>query len=250
MKIAGIYIIKNKLNNKIYVGKSINIKSRLQAHKFYLTSNKRNKKTTNRYLYASVQKNGWENFECEIIECFLNFDSQTCEKYSKDRELYWMHYYGSYEQDKGYNLRRDSSTNHFVHEETKKLISVLNKGINNPNYNNHWSDIQKEKMSKIAIERHKSGIYGNEWKKKLSKSSSKMWEDENKKKKMAEKVRVKKQKYKFLQFNKDNVLLYSYNSMLEVINKNPKFKQSCIYSVCNGYKKSHMGYIWKKELKI
>lgn len=36
----------------------------------------------------------------------------------------------------GYNLRMDSSTKMIVHEETKKLLSKVNSGENNPNFGN------------------------------------------------------------------------------------------------------------------
>jgi hypothetical protein len=34
-----------------------------------------------------------------------------------------------------------------------------------------------------------------------------------------------------------------------IIKANPNFKWQNIYSVCNGYKPTYMGFIWKKELK-
>jgi len=42
-----------------------------------------------------------------------------------------------------------------VRDETKLIKSMSNKGENNPNYKNKWSDAQKQRMSEIAKERHK-----------------------------------------------------------------------------------------------
>jgi hypothetical protein len=61
---------------------------------------------------------------------------------------------------------------------------------------------------------------------------------------------TKKKKYKFLQYDKENNFLKEWDSVEEIISNNPNFKWQNIYSVCNDYKKSYMGFIWKKEFKI
>lgn len=61
---SGVYCIKNLLNNKSYVGSSINIKLRLQRHKNLL----KNKKHNNSYLQNSWNKYGEEYFSCYILE--------------------------------------------------------------------------------------------------------------------------------------------------------------------------------------
>ena len=45
--------------------------------------------------------------------------------------------YKSTDRQFGYNLRRDSSTQMIVHEETKQLLSEKYQGENNPNYGNN-----------------------------------------------------------------------------------------------------------------
>lgn len=247
MKKAGIYIIKNKLNNKVYIGKSVNITQRLIAHKHNLTKIVRDKRSTNRYLYNAVQKYGWSNFECSVLEEITNVN----DKLLLNRELYWIDYYNSTNSQYGYNLRRDSSTKCIVHEDTKSLISSLNKGKNNPNFNNKWTSDMKLSMSKIAKERHSSGLYyTQEWKDKISEASSRGWSDKEKVAKMAEKVRLKNSKYKFYQYDKELNLIEVHNSIHDIEIKNPSFKRQCIYSVCDGYKSSYKGYIWVKRLKI
>lgn len=44
---SGIYVIKNKINNKVYVGKAINIYRRIKAH---ITSLNTKDKNENRHL--------------------------------------------------------------------------------------------------------------------------------------------------------------------------------------------------------
>lgn len=79
-----IYKITNKLNNKIYIGQSVNPENRWFNHKS-------DKKT---YIGRALHKYGSENFNFEILEWTEDYDS---------RERYWIAYYNSY-GDAGYNL--------------------------------------------------------------------------------------------------------------------------------------------------
>lgn len=64
----GIYKIVNKINKKIYIGQSINIKIRLSVHKT-APFNKANK-AYDSPLYRAIRKYGIKNFSFEIlIEC-------------------------------------------------------------------------------------------------------------------------------------------------------------------------------------
>jgi group I intron endonuclease len=63
-KISGIYQIRNKINGKVYIGKSVNIHIRILRHK----SNANKGIHTNRYLQNSFNKYGMENFAFEILE--------------------------------------------------------------------------------------------------------------------------------------------------------------------------------------
>lgn len=63
-KIQGIYIIKNKINEKIYIGSSFNINNRFKQHKYLLMNNKHK----NKYLQNAWNKYGEYNFEFSIIK--------------------------------------------------------------------------------------------------------------------------------------------------------------------------------------
>ena len=95
----------------------------------------------------------------------------------------------------------------------------------NPNFNNKWSDEQKQRASKIQKERHEKGFYGDEWKKKVSIASSNMWKDEDKKKTMAERVAKAKLTFKFKQYDKQGNFIAEYTNIDDVIAKNPTFKK-------------------------
>lgn len=243
----GIYCIKHIESGKRYIGKSVCIERRIYTHKSKLTKPVRDPKQTNRHLYNAVQLYGWGSFEVEVLESFDVVDQDELSV----AELKWIDFYGTCNRENGYNLRRDSSTPNIVNEETRLIISENNKGSKNGNYGNYWGDDQKSNMSEIAKQRHMSGkFYGDEWRQKISEASSKMWEDTTKKRAMAKKVAKAKQKYKFYQFTKTGELIREWDSVEEIITNNQGYKWQNIYSVCNGYKKSYMGYVWKKELKI
>ena len=58
-----IYSIRNKINNKVYIGQTIKtLEHRLQGHL------KCAERGVDRKLYNSINKYGWENFEVKI-EC-------------------------------------------------------------------------------------------------------------------------------------------------------------------------------------
>jgi group I intron endonuclease len=241
----GIYAITNKLCEKRYVGKSKNVKERWYAHKWSLKKKKR-PKDCNIHLWNAVQKYGIENFEFTVLEEF-----ETCdEEVMKTRELFWMDFHKTTDRNFGYNLRRDSATKMIVHPETAAKISLLFQGEKNPNFGNNWSDSQKSRMSKIVKERHSSGkFYSKEWRAKIGQAASETWKDETLKRQMAAKISKIKEKWDFHQFDRSGNLLKIWTSIKEIVLENPTYKWQNIYSVCNGYKPTYHGFVWKKILK-
>jgi len=61
---TGIYYITNKINNKRYIGSSIDVQKRLSTH----FSRLRNNNHPNKYLQSAVIKYGLDNFEGRLIE--------------------------------------------------------------------------------------------------------------------------------------------------------------------------------------
>ena len=86
----GIYKITNKINGKVYIGQSIDIKRRWKDHRTHYKNGKYP-------LYFAMIKYGIENFSFEVIE--------ECEKEKlNDREIYWISFYNSNNKNNGYNL--------------------------------------------------------------------------------------------------------------------------------------------------
>jgi group I intron endonuclease len=93
-KKTGIYRIVNKVNKKVYVGSSINIRGRWAVHKSDLRRNKHH----NYHLQKSWNKYGERNFSFMIIE-------ECTKKKLDEREDYWMKRHKSHQGNKGYNLK-------------------------------------------------------------------------------------------------------------------------------------------------
>lgn len=92
-KLGKIYIIKNKINNKVYIGQTINSLSyRFGQH----TRAPLNKCHKNSIDYA-IQSLGIENFFIELLEECPISELDT-------KEIYWINFYDSY--NNGYNLTR------------------------------------------------------------------------------------------------------------------------------------------------
>lgn len=206
---CGIYGIRNLINNKIYVGKSVNIYERIRFH-----INKLNKKDKNDniHLIRSWHKYGRDNFEYIILENLPKDDNIL-----KERELYWILKLKSNQREFGYNLRLDSDTKCILSEETKK------------------------RMSESKIKLYSNSEYDT------MKHSHTYWKDNPEaKKEMAKKVSQKQHKFKIQQFDKNNNFIKEWFSVEEIIKSNPNYKWQNIYSVCNGYKPTIYGYIWRK----
>lgn len=86
-----IYRIENRLNGKVYIGKTLfDVKKRWSEH----CRDCRKDNIKNRPLYAAMRKYGVENFEVTIVE-------ECSDKDLSEKEKYWIQYYDSYKN--GYN---------------------------------------------------------------------------------------------------------------------------------------------------
>lgn len=110
---SGIYTIINRINNKVYVGESINAKYRLGVHKAMLKGGYH----SNIYLQRAVNKYGIENFEFEILEL-------CAEKFLKSNEHYWCNMFNSYKDTHGYNLDINNP-NTGVRRKSEKVKKVI-----------------------------------------------------------------------------------------------------------------------------
>lgn len=98
-KICGIYKISNCINNKVYIGQSVNIYARWAAHLYSGTelNNVPIRSDYNNKLHTAMRKLGINNFYIEIIE-------KITPNKLNEREKYWINYYKSNIDDFGYNM--------------------------------------------------------------------------------------------------------------------------------------------------
>lgn len=161
MKI-GIYQIRNLINNKVYIGSSKNIQKRFITHKRLLRKNK----SPHVALQRAWNKYGEDNFLFEIIkECSI-------ENLFKEEKLHIDKISLKMKYNTGTVGGGDNTSMHINNKEIrikisnavksrylnmsaqeKEQISNKMKGKGNPNYNNKWNKIQKEKLSRKQKER-------------------------------------------------------------------------------------------------
>ena len=209
---AGIYLIRNLVTNKVYIGKTKCIYKRIKQHVTQLNTKS---KDENPHLINAWHKYGRANFTYIVLE-YLPLD----EKLLAEKELFYMNLYDSLNPEKGYNLRYDSSTGMIVKEETKQKLkeSRALRNIKFPNMN-------KE-----------TGI-----------KSSLFWKNNpDVLKQMAEKVAEQIRIYKIGKFDYNTEeLIEVYNTKRELKEKNPEYYIQAILGCCSGTKNSYKGYKWQ-----
>lgn len=144
---SGIYKIRNLINNKIYIGSSINVSVRISQHKLQL----KNKKHHNKYLQSSVNKYGIENFEYSILE-YCN------ENELLEREEYYINYYNSNNNNFGYNIESFINGRKRHSEETKKKIGIKNTGKSRILTNEWKENISKSIKGRVNSKEHNKNI--------------------------------------------------------------------------------------------
>lgn len=186
-KICGIYYIKNLINDKYYVGQSVDIRKRWHREKNELSNDK---DAWNTHLQSAWKMYGEKNFEFCIIE--------KCDKdILNEREVFWIDKLAAFTN--GYNMTSGGRLNMEVSEETLAKIREywanedhLNEarqrqinrwknpeirkrmsGENHHNYGKEMSQETRDKMSKARI----GYTMSDEHKDKISKSLKKYFID-------------------------------------------------------------------------
>jgi group I intron endonuclease len=152
------YLCKNKLNmgaiykitspsNKVYVGKTYDVRKRINSHKCEARRGK------NTLLHNSIRKYDWENHHFEIIE---SIDDSLLD----EREIFWISELKTYCQENpmGLNMTKggDGQRNSWMHDTERReqqSKSFSNEG--NPFYGKTHSEETKAIIKEKAKERQK-----------------------------------------------------------------------------------------------
>lgn len=114
-----IYKITNRITHKIYIGQTVQtLNARWRDHV-------RGDKQPEGYLHRSIQKYGPDNFEVELIDSALTLDGLNA------LEEFYIKKFNTIAPF-GYNLLQGGK-NRKLYEDTKKKLSILNKGKTIPN---------------------------------------------------------------------------------------------------------------------
>ncbi len=141
-KFGLIYKSINIVNNKIYIGQTINFKKRLNEHK----RNSLNKKSRsyNSYFCRALRKYGWDNFKWEIIYPNIPINQlHNMEKFT----------IGNYNSYNGHNYNStiggEGIFGYKHNEETIEKLKINAAGKGNPMYGRHHSKYSTNLMSKL-----------------------------------------------------------------------------------------------------
>jgi group I intron endonuclease len=110
-----VYVIRNLINGKVYVGQTASPSQRKATH-FYNA-----RKGVARPLYASMRKHGIDNFAFEVLE-------ECADEAINDREQHWVSHFDSFNPEKGYNLTSGGNQNFERSEETRMKIGAFWRG--------------------------------------------------------------------------------------------------------------------------
>lgn len=164
-----IYTFTNLINNKVYVGQSINFPKRLRCHIHDALNPKMRKMLISRALH----KYGLNNFDIKIIEEVSSIDDLNV------AEIKWIRFYQSQDMRYGYNIElgggnvpkseitkeklrqnrlgkkhsqetkdklRNIMTGRVFSQETKQKLSISKLGDKNPNFGKPLTIEQRQKM--------------------------------------------------------------------------------------------------------
>ena len=121
MKYKGwIYYIRNKINNKKYIGQTAwNINKRISKHKGQLINNKHYSKN----LQEDFNKYGMDNFEFIILDEFTFSDKELLKKVLIDMEKFYIDLWDTENDMKGYNNQLPRDVKRIICIETGEIFN-------------------------------------------------------------------------------------------------------------------------------
>ena len=116
-KIPGIYMIRNRLNNKVYIGSTNNLQKRFKQYMWATASDSTYTETT-RTIVSEIKQYGWDNFEFTILEAGESCFDEADRGY---KEIEYIMKYRAIDPDYGYNLTMGGESGAFNPKLKNKL---------------------------------------------------------------------------------------------------------------------------------
>lgn len=220
---CGIYMIQNKVNNKMYIGQAVDIEDRWGEHRRGLRGGYHH----NKHLQNSWKRDGEENFEFTVL---LECEESNLNMY----EEYYIFELMTYDPRVGYNKDYGGKSGRPT-EETKRKLSEARKGEKHHMYGKQLSEEAKRKMS----ESHKGRQFSEETRRKLSEAKKGKHRSDETKRKISE-----NQSKPVVQIDPTtNKIVKVWESSTEAVRQGG-FTHGSISRCCNGKLKTHKGYKW------
>ena len=162
---SGIYMIKNMINGKVYIGQAVNIDKRWHDHINELNGNRHN----NKHLQRAWNKDGANNFIFNIVE--------ECPKDElNDREIYYIAQYKAHNMKYGYNKTYGGEGVKPTDEIKAKMSKNIKKALGKPAVRVKMSKSMKEQYKNPVVRaRHKKAMEDQAVHDKMSKSIKKAY---------------------------------------------------------------------------
>jgi group I intron endonuclease len=182
MQNAIIYMLTNKINGKRYIGFTTDLQKRLASHKY-----RAEKESHNYILINAINKHGWDNFECSVLE--EHPDAEYAKRVLEPKYIKEMNTF--FENKKGYNMTHGGEGT-LGYKKTPEECEVMSKrlkgrtlsperieqirqqvtGTGNPNYGKTHSEETRNKISEGIRKAHKEGRGKRRWTEEQRKQAS------------------------------------------------------------------------------
>lgn len=248
-RMVGVYSVLNNINNKIYIGQSIDIERRWLQHKYG---------KGNIVLRNAIKKYGIENFTFKILET-INTENKSKVQITEELtvlEQKWFDIEQPFIKENGYNIQKTSKPNltpdrcaNFGEKISKIKIDNNHTGKNITQYDLNGNFIREWK-SAAEVERvmgFKSENISASCLRKSKSSNNFIWRfinDEVTHKDIELcNNRVKPIIRKIKQLTISGELVKIWPSFKELVN-NSEFDNRPVKDCCNGNRHNYKGYMW------
>lgn len=221
----GVYIIKNLITGKEYIGESLNIRRRMLAHA---------RCRHDQRIHRSILKHGIENFQvyCEYFPSYTKKDLLELEE----------------QMIKDYNTLIPSGYN----VTTGKWCALCDYALKSPKPKGHGEKVSKAKRGVPLSESHKKSLSKAHKGKKLSPEHKAKIQQSLIPYRNIPITEERRNKLRYnrkdltpvLQFDKDGVFITEFKSIREAERETGALNAK-ITAVCRGKRKSTGGFVWK-----